>query len=342
MPDSGPIRSAFQILWQRPSVALLEIAWRWLFAFTACLVLFFAGLQVLRGVTFSPPEAAAAAQNQLYFAAGLFSRSILLLLPALLIIIPALLVLWVAIASLGRAVTISALVHSTETHPAETHPAGIHMDDAAAVIRHSLPALLFLNGTRVVLWIVTLAAEVGVFFFAFAVFPPSAEGLPSPLALPVWLVLSLLISLSWSLWNAITSLAPIFVIRDRSSIAAAISESLVLFTSRRRGCLSILRWFGFFRFCLGGMSFFLILSIAASGSRESLPVAIFFAVAVLLGYSAVSNWLLLARTAAFLSLAQRSPTQSLVMQSSAVEPDSADAGFAPPRLDPPPDPMPYV
>lgn len=337
MPDSGPIRSAFQILWQRPSAALLEIAWRWLFAFTACMVLFFAGLQVLRGVTFSPPEAAAAAQNQLYFAAGVFSRSILLLLPALLITIPALLVLWVAIASLGRAVTIAALVH-----PAKMHLAEIHMEDAAAGIRHSLPALLFLNGTRAVLWIVTLAAEAGVFFFAFAVFPPSPEGLPSPLALPVWLVLSLLISLSWSLWNAITSLAPIFVIRDRSSIAAAISESLVLFTSRRSGCLSILRWFGFFRLCLGVVFLFLILSIAASSSRDSLPVAIFFAVAVLLGYSAVSNWLLLARTAAFLSLAQRSPTQSLVMQSSTAEPDSAVAGFAPPRLDPPPDPMPYV
>ena len=287
MSDPGPLHLGFRAVWQRPSLAVAETAWRWLYLLAAGGVLLFTVRQVLDAVEISPAELLMAGVSRQLLAGIFLSRGLPLLLRTSLIVVPAFAVLWVGIASLSRAATLGLLVAA---EPARASEPRLRWSGLVGI--HFLRALLALGA--VLSW-------VGALFLCLAAIPASAGGENAAAALTIWAFLVLLLWLAWAMVDWFLQLAPIFAVRDGRSTLAAIADGVALFQSCPTACLTLSAWFGFCRAGLFLMvSTIALISVAAAGPG-SLAGAVLLAL-ILLAYSAVASWLYVARMAAYLHL----------------------------------------
>jgi hypothetical protein len=311
MADSSPLRNAFRVLWQRPILAVGEIVWRWTFAAAASILVSLAARQVLQRVDFSPAEIAVADRNQVYLVVGIVARSLSLLAKEALTVGPALLLLWIILASLGRGLTVAALLHALGRDGTATQESGTPalasplLRSARARVRSGLLPLAAVHILRMFLTFAAVAASVGAVLFISGLLPRGSDGniaLPSIL---FWLLLQFSILLGWIGLNWFLSLSPIFVLRDRRSALGAVSDSLSLFSSHPRGFIHIATWFGLLRACLLVLALVFAI-IAASAAGHSITMAIVLTIFIALAYSLVHAWLGTLRLAAYISLIDES------------------------------------
>lgn len=275
------IRRGFESIFRQPALPLAEIAWRWCFAVSACLLAVVVVLEYLNVVPVSWHEqlllqsgepllalagvAHALRGSGIRFAAGGIVAG------------TALAALWMLSAALGRLVTLSALLPEA---------------------RGRFRSLLGLSFLRAGLFLAALLSAVGTLILA------SSAG-PAGDAAPGVVLAAILIACIWLLWsqlNWLLSLASIFVVRDRQDTFGAVAAAVDLVRSAVGDLV------------LTSLPFVLLhyLALAAAAAAGVLvfdlmtrvsPEAAWALVAIVLGYFAYADFLYITRLAAYLALA---------------------------------------
>ena len=290
------LRSLLTSLFQRPKVLLAEIAWRWLFGFSALLLAGVAVFRLERAVVVYPEE-----QEML------FSRSPILMAQAILeighrmrpvavrlgtVVIPAILLLWIVAATLGRGYVLICLSSRDSARPRWL-------------------ALAILNLLRVVTVLLLAVAYFGCSYATSLVINPYKPDYA--LGILVFLLLFAVALASWSIVHWIVATACIYAGRQNFGVFQAVRASMQLLRE----------------------NFSELFSIAAQNSSVRTAVAIIFTLLALppllvyrvpllfwtveivlsLAYCAVSDILLLARLTAYVELSERLPAVAIAEQS---------------------------
>jgi hypothetical protein len=335
MSRPSPTLEGFRAAFRHPSLALAEIAWRWSVGATACTLLGFSFFEYLNTLPVNGRELLFLRSRQPI----LISRAIAHILRgsltrvslAALLGASALTVLWILAASLGRAITVRALLdHFSQRFVPDSAPEsapptargeasapqpskgeGNAIDSPAVPSaerrKRFLPrSLLALHFLRTAITLAAWFALVGASILAgFA----STDRNPHPgLAFLFFLPLAALVGGLWLMLNWFLSLAALFAVRNGNDLhqdtLSAISAAVTLCRNRFGHLVAVSAWFG-----LAHIAAFMGASTLSSFSLGFLGVlpgrAVLATLAVLaLIYFAVVDWLYTARLAGYVCIAE--------------------------------------
>ena len=294
------VRDGFRAVLRQPGLIAAEIAWRFSFGAAAWFLAMLSLDRALTATQISAAEMALVSGNQALAVLDALARMISDLLPRMAlsaaILIPTLALLWIASASLGRWVTLKVLLAGRE-------PDAVQESSAA---KPSFASLLSVQFLRAALAVAAAAALLGAALLARGVVGPDEPAAAVLLAL----LIAVLVAFLWWLVNWFLALAPIFILRDGRSALPAIADSMALLTRRPGEYLGIGVSFGLLR--AAAMLVALALSLAPLAATDSVAVAAGLSIPIALAYFAVSDFLYIARLAAFVALAQGPGPESVV------------------------------
>jgi hypothetical protein len=300
------IRAGIRAVVRRPALALGEVAWRWAFGAAAWTLVFIAIRRILAHVDITQVELLLARHSDVFLIADACAHIVVQVLPQLgrecLVLAPAIAVLWIAAATLGRAITLQSLF-STDVIPSEDAPAdprALRRSDAGASEPRDLHfgPLLALNFMRAVFTLAALIAFVGALFLTGLVMP--AQNLTA--AALVGILVAALIGFCWSVVNWFLALAPVWIVRDGHSALRSIADSVDLYRRGPGPYLGIASWFGFLR--AAALVAAIVAALLASQATPASSIALCVIIALL--YFAVADSLYMARLAAFVALEESS------------------------------------
>jgi hypothetical protein len=334
MSRPSPTLEGFRAAFRHPSLPLAEIAWRWSVGATACTLLGFSFFEYLNTLPVNGRELLFLRSRQPI----LISRAIAHILRgsltrvslAALLGASALTVLWMFAASLGRALTVRALLdHFSERFvpaaPESAPPAaraeasapqpskaeGNAIDSPAVRLaerrKRFLPrSLLALHFLRTAITLAAWFALVGASILAgFA----STDRNPHPgLAFLFFLPLAALVGGLWLMLNWFLSLAALFAVRNgndhHQDTLSALSAAVALCRNRFGNLVAVSAWFG-----LAHIAAFMGASTLSSfslGFVGVLPGRALLATLTVLAliYFAVVDWLYTARLAGYVCIAE--------------------------------------
>ncbi len=293
----SPTLEGFRTVFRRPSFVLAEIAWRWSFGLAATVLLTFSfyeyldTLPVSRGDLFLMRTGQPALVSQ---ALGhIFRGSGPRLVTALIVLTLGMAAAWISIATLGRAVTVKALLsYLRRESSAET----------SGERAWRLGPLARLNFLRVV---VTLAAGVGCVAAWMLGAAASPDKDPSPgNAVLVFLAIVMQVYLAWSTLNWFLSLAAVFVVRQGEDTLGAITAAVALCRTRTGSVVAASTWFGLAH----AVGFVIASSLVAFplAFAAVLPVGVVLGgmLLVTLLYFALADFLYAGRLAAYVAIAE--------------------------------------
>lgn len=312
MPRISPTAEGFRAAFRRPSYALAEITWRWVFGTTTALLIVFGLVEYLDTLPVNYGEMLLLKTNQpflvwqalMHVLHGSAARALLSLMVAVLLLT----LVWIVAASLGRMTTLRAMLDYIRDQIAlRMAVAGIEAaadtrapSDVSA--RGTIGALARLNFLRVSL---ALAAILGIMGASIV------AGFASPKADPnsgvVFLLfapLAMLVGLAWFALNWLLSLTAVFVVRDGKDAAGAISAAVTLCRERTGAVFAVSAWTGFAH----------LVAFAGATTLVSVPLGLarllpwrLVALAILvltLAYFAVADWVHTARLAGYLTIVE--------------------------------------
>jgi hypothetical protein len=270
MSSWSPTVEGFRTLFRRPSLSLAEITWRWSFSAVSWLLLLLVLVGYLRTLLVSPRDIfllrsgipSLAARALAHILAGSGSR----LLLAFLVVGTAATFLWIVLASLGRAATLTPIIESLRHRAAlasrqyrrdlldDASAAGQSSDGApvsaeAAVartgpgeLRSSFLAILGLNLIRAFLFFVAFFAVVACFVVASQL---SSSAHPHPLlAFFSGLTLLAVTFFFVSTLNWLLSLAALFAVRGAAGPVDALRSAVSFCRDRFAAVGAVGFWFG--------------------------------------------------------------------------------------------------
>jgi hypothetical protein len=291
-PSHSPTLTGFRFMFRRPSLGLAEVAWRWSFGFAAALLLTLSFLEYLHTLPVSSGDLLFLRTNQ----PALISKAILHILrgsapravDALLVLGVAMAGAWIAIAALGRAVTLRAVASYLRED--------IDFGDRS----WRTGSLAGLNFLRMAASLAAGLGGVAALLIASAVSP---DGGSSPgVAVLIFLVVMLLVWLAWSVMNWLLSFAAIFVVARRQDTFGAIAAAIRLPWARVGPVLAVSTWFG-----LAHGAAFVVASSAVAfplALAGLLPpgLVLFGVLLVTLLYFAAADFLYVGRLAAYVAI----------------------------------------
>ena len=245
------IRAGFRAVVRRPALALGEIAWRWAFGAAAWTLVIIAIRRILAHVDITQAELLLARHSDVFLIADAGAHIVVQVLPQLgrecLVLAPAIAVLWIAAATLGRAITLQSLF-STIVIPSEDAPAdprALRLSDAGASEPRDLHfgPLLALNFMRAVFTLAALIAFLGALFLTGLAMPvqnPAAAAL-------VGILVAALIGFFWSVVNWFLALAPIWIVREGHPALRSIADSVDFYRRVPGPYVGIASCFGLWR-----------------------------------------------------------------------------------------------
>jgi hypothetical protein len=290
------IRAGFRAVVRQPALVLGEIAWRWAFGAAAWTLVIFAFRRIFAHVDITQAELLLARHSDLFLIADACAHILVQVLPQLghecLVLAPAIAVLWIAAATLGRAITLQSLF-STALIPSEDAP---RLNEAGALEPRDLRfgSLLALNFIRAVFTLATLIAFLGALFLTGLAMPvqnPAAAAL-------VGILVAAMIGFFWAVVSWFLALAPIWIVRDGRPAFSSIADSVDLYRRGQGLYLGIASWFGFLRAAALIVAF--VAALLASRATPATSIALCVVIALL--YFAVADFLYIARLAAFVAL----------------------------------------
>ena len=296
-------------MFRMPVLGLAEISWRWSFGVAATAALLFAGREYLATLPVTAGEMMLFRSRQPAFIlralSQIFQGSAPRAAIALIVLVIALTLAWIVVASIGRVLTLKALLEYVRA--AAGPSAGFRdMHDAEKPTNSTtrgLASLLLLNTLRAALLLAGGLSVVGALLIAGAVSSPDD---PSPgRALLIFWMLTMLIGVVCPLLNWYLSLAALFVVRDGASAFGGLAKVTGLCRERPGALAAIATWFG-----IAHAVVFVVASSAAAvplGFAELLPAGMVFGglLMVALLYFAAADFLYVGRLAAYLSLIEQ-------------------------------------
>jgi len=289
MSESSPIRTGFAVVNRNPSIAAIEIAWRWTFGLIGTILLllgtraFLAGLKVSDG-----DEQALHGQDPMMIAAALMhilqQDGVLIRLLAIIaaVAIPSAIV-WIAAATLGRAATLRRLIPASHVNVKAIF--GITLARAGLL----LAAVISWYAWMVLCAFLTLSSTESSYPLYL---------LLSMLALPV-------IAIVWGILNWILSLAPLVAVRDGSNSWKAYSDTVRVVRRHRGEFVSVTTWLGLPR--LAGMVIAFMIAVVVLIASDSVVIGSIAVAIVTLAYCAVADYLYIVRLAAYAQIARELP-----------------------------------
>jgi len=232
MTQRSPTLEGFKVMFRRPSFGLAEIAWRWSFGAAASLLIVFSFLEYLDTLPVTAGDRLLLKTRQPVLISRaivhIFRGSSVRVVEAALILALFLAIGWIAIAALGRAATVKALL--------------VYFRETTQPTRGRLSPLFGLNFFRVVAALAACVGFLGAFLLAYLVSPDSD---PAPgIAFVVVLGTALLVWLAWSLVNWFLSLASVFVFAEEEDTFGAMSSAIDLCRRRAGSLFAAGTWFG--------------------------------------------------------------------------------------------------
>ena len=298
----SPTVQGFRAAFRRPSLTFAEIAWRWSFGATAAALSFFYCIEYLNTLPVSHTDLILLSTRQpalvgraiAHIFNGSLSRAILAALFGML----ALSLLWIVAASLGRLVTVRALLaYFDKDFACKIYPGRSSGEQPRPV--SALINLNFLRSAALLSMILAFCGAAIVVSFVSTKTSPR-PGLAFVLFLPT---AALICTAGWTL-NWWLSLAGIFAVRNGKDALAAITAAVAFSREHLGSVLVVSIW--------TGLAHLVALSIAATVLSLSLAfiqivparlvmVGLIF---VALAYFAIADWLYIARLAAYVYIAE--------------------------------------
>jgi hypothetical protein len=303
----SPTAEGFRAIFRRPAISLAEIAWRWSFGAAATLLGalgLFEYLDTLpvsnRDIFLLRTGAPALVGHALSdILRGSASRFLL----ATLVVGAGVAILWIIVASLGRAVTLAALLESIRgralllAHTGASNSDGVQSANLANRAVSSLAGLHFL---RFLVFVLVGFATAGA-IFATRLLSPAHEPHPGA-AFLAFLFFAFAIFLAAASLNWLLSLATLFVVRDGNDSFGAISAAMDLCRDRLGAVFAVGTWFG-----LAHISFFVIASSVVGFPLSLLGIlppgfALLGVLLVTLLYLAIADSLYIGRLAGYAAI----------------------------------------
>ena len=298
----SPIRDGFAAITRQPVVFLAEIAWRWTFGLAALLMAAFGALQYLHSLTVTDSDKAALesgvpalmGQAVAHILQGSGERLVYIVIVVSL----ALGASWTLLAAIGRAATLRALLRQTTS---QVRP------------------LLGLSFLRAALALAAGVATFGAMIVASLAATQGPENRPEVFIF-VFLGLAALITFIYSVLNWYLSLAPVFAVRDGRDGLAAVAGAFAAVRRHRAEFTRVGLAFGGVRLFV--IAAFTVLSLIPLAMVTTAPPALVWTVFVLLAltYFAISDFLYLARLAAYIEIVRPEPEPAAMAPSHGVEP----------------------
>ena len=283
-----------------PSLLLAELAWRWSFGLAAMVLIGIGVREVQHAVTISPTDELLLGSMQPMLMGEAWAHILRQAMPLLwrvaAILLPALSVMWVAAATLGRAVTIRRVLD----YFAEKD------GSAAQAAKMRWGAMTALHAFRAAVMLAVFLGYIGAGVVASRFVkieegtPPSMEGAWVVFVLIFAVVVIVAAALNWVL-----SLAPVFVARDGRGTWDSMGDAVTLFRQRGSQLTSAATMNGFLRFagaCVASVAG--IFPLALIGEVPGSVVWALVAIITVI-YCAISDWLLLARLASYVAVVEQ-------------------------------------
>ncbi|MBI2678451.1 MAG: hypothetical protein HYX28_06690 [Candidatus Koribacter versatilis] len=305
MPTESPVRYGFRTVWRGPSLALAEIAWRWVWGGSVLLIAWFAAAGYLHSLTVSKYDQFRLSSGNPQWMADaivhIFSGSGPTVLRLGIIVAPAAIVLWISAATFGRAASLRALVGNGKGLLGRTF--ALHL-------------------WRVVVGVLAFAGIVASFALGVVLMAKSEP--PQPLIfMAVFFPLAVLFTAIRSRINWFLLLANVYAAEGRPA-GRGFGEAVRGFKRRSGEFMSVGTIVGVIRIVLmgvvTGISFALLPGIGV------VPGKVLWAVFVLvtLVYFAVSDWLYAVKLAAYARIVHADIVEgSLPSAASMAEPASS-------------------
>jgi hypothetical protein len=288
----SPTLEGFRTIVRRPVVSLAEIAWRWSFGAAAVALFAFALLEYLDALPVSNLDGMLLRSRYptlvLKSLAHIVRGSGLRVVLALLVLLLALTVLWVVVASIGRGVTLDAVVDHIHERAAsmdgklsiwergitEVTPDVVANAGGFAPVSWRFRSLTGLHLLRAALALAACAGGLGAFFLG--TFVSTDAHLRPGVVLLLSLVSLFIVWLVWSSLSWFLSLAAVFVVRQGRDTFDALEAAVEVFRDRAGPFIAVGTWFGLTH---------LVVFIVAT-SVVTLPLA--FAQTIPIGYVLVA------------------------------------------------------
>ncbi|HEY6372383.1 MAG TPA: hypothetical protein VIX37_17535 [Candidatus Sulfotelmatobacter sp.] len=273
----SPTAEGFRAAFQRPSVTLAEIMWRWTAGATAAALFLFGIFEYLNTLPVTNGELLFLRTRHPYLVGeaiahilrGSLNRVVIAGLFAALMLG----VLWIVAASVGRIATVRGLLDYFRRDAADTSST----DNAGA----PLPALVRLNFLRAA---VAVAAVIGFAGASIVAGFASPATNPQPgVAFFLFLPLAALICWVWWALNWLLSLAGMFAVRDGEDAVGAISAAVAFCRERTGAVFAVSTWTGLAH----------LVAFVGASVGISMP----------LGFAGVVPWRLLVLGMAFMTVA---------------------------------------
>jgi hypothetical protein len=299
-------REGFGILRREPALLAMEVLWRWSFGLGLLGLSFFAYAHLRQAVLLSDADELAFASQDPFAiaeaAASVMTEALPLLLKTLAQISGVAAVLWIAAAALGRGFITRTLVRR--------FAAGCDLTLAPDAPRWTSFAIL--NFARVLMLLILVIGYFAGVLIAALVNGPGQRLLASALIVFASLAAA---SVLWSYVNWVLSLAPIFLVRDALSPLDSIVAAIGFIRRNYSRLAAVALWNSTWRGAAATIiSIAGVCTAALHLTLSSWAITALLAVETL-AYLAISDIFLLARLAAYASIAVRELTlsQSLPM-----------------------------
>lgn len=299
MSRYSPTRDGFRAMFQRPSVGVAEVLWRWSFGAALCLLLVLCFAQYLQSLPVSKAQLFLIGSGQAVLALKalqqILAGSSIRLIRASFVLAVGAAIGWVILASIGRAVTLRGLLVDREPSVGKItfrHMAGLSV----------LRALAFIGAC---------VLSVGVFAML-----ANSQQADSSAGAAIFLCLGLvaIIWLGWSALNWFFSVAAIFAGKENCGTFPAVGKVAGLCADRPGNVFVVGFWFGLARIAaiyIAGMFCILFIGVAPLGLAGMLAGII----ASSLAYFLLADFLYIGRLAAYLSIADW-PLEPLILPAS--------------------------
>src|SRR5215469_4076308 len=250
MASWSPTIEGFRAVVRRPSVPFAEVLWRWSFGATAFVLIGFGLIEYLDTLPVSNVDLLFLRSGQPFLisrAAGrILQGSGLRFVLAGTLVLSALALLWILLASVGRGVTLDALVEYVGKQSSAARDGQIIAETTispdSASPKWRVRSLAGLHFLRVALALAACVACVGAMILAGFV---STKQNPAPelvflVALTTWF----LVWLAWTSVSGFLSLASVFVVRGGEDTFGALSATADFCRDRRGPVAAVAVWFG--------------------------------------------------------------------------------------------------
>jgi len=301
----SPTAEGFRTAFRQPSLALAEIAWRWVTGATTAALFLFGLVAYLDSLPVTSGELLFLRSRQPYLVSqamahilrGSLGRAVAAALLAVLVLV----LIWIVAGAVGRMATVRAMIeHFRWSVASDVSRHNVSTEKASEP--SPLRSLFRLNFLRA---IAALAAILGLVGAAILAGFASPDNNPRPgLAFLIFLPMAALICLAWFGLNWLLSLAAMFAVRDGAEAVDAISAAVGFCRERTGAVAAVSTWTGLAH----------LVAFAAAVTAVSTPLGfvpllpwrlvVLAMILVALAYFAVADWLYTARLAGYVCIAE--------------------------------------